>query len=143
MLLSLVIRLWILNNLQRNLAGDRKGVKLQWLGLKLIAKGQENHRKANMQFQPLQLLLIVCHLHPPHKKSRDKCYNFEHQDLIKSTGPNYENTFSLTICLKFESKFLSAQWLGKFFFFFLTGNCNILKIKMVYKIKKNSKAKQD
>ena len=141
MLLSLVICLWILNNLRRNLAGDIQGVKLQWLGLKLIAKGQENHRKASMQFQPLQLLLIVCHLHPPHKKSRDKCYNFEHQDLIKSTGPNYENTFSLTICLKFESKFLSAQWLGKFFF--LVGNCNILKIKMVYKIKKNSKAKQD
>lgn len=67
-------------------------------GLSLIAKGEENHRKPSMQFQPLQLLLMVCHLHSPHTKiSTDNCYKFEHQNLIKSTGPNYRKIFSLII----------------------------------------------
>ena len=73
-----------------------------------------------MQFQSLQLLLMVCHLHPPHtKSSTDNCYKFEHQNLIKSTGPYNEKAFSLIIQFEsefdnqFESKFLKYKKTGK------------------------------
>ena len=77
-----------------------------------MIQGIENHRKPNMQFQPLQLLLVVCHLHPPHtKSSTDNSYKFEHQNLIKSTDPYNEKTFNLTI--QFESEF-NNQFESKF-----------------------------
>ena len=75
-----------------------------------------------MQFQPLQLLLMVCHLHSPHTKiSTDNCYKFEHQNLIKSTGPNYRKTFSLTI--SYNLSFLSTQRLGKLEYKFASFFC--------------------
>ena len=63
---------------------------------------------------------MVCHLHPPHtKSSTDNCYKFEHQNLIKSTGPYNEKAFSLIIQFEsefdnqFESKFLKYKKTGK------------------------------
>ena len=59
---------------------------------------------------------MVCHLHPPHtKSSKGNCYKSEHQNLIKSTDPYNEKTFSLTIQFysefnnHFESKFVKYK----------------------------------
>ena len=59
---------------------------------------------------------MVCHFHQPHtKSSTDNCYKFEHQNLIKSTGPNNEKAFGLKIQFEsgfdnqFESKFLKYK----------------------------------